>query len=390
MILKGKSVFFWTNYFYGKPDIGTTGKIVSEIEHMRKLGMDVCYTAYLNDGVGIFDNQDRLIQKRRFFSNISHLNSFTRRYDLIKITNTYISSNRFDYCLLRINMLDRAYMSMLDKMKKQGAMVLMESLSYFPDITYRDAKNASLGYYAIIYSLKRNKNRLKNYVDLMLTEGEIDSFYGIPCVEFGMGVDVEKYLPHNYCGDKEELNLIMVGCNSLYHGTDRMIRSLGEYYRDGVNKRPVRLHLVGDVSDDHKSLIKQYSMEDHMILYGPLHGADLDKAYNNANVALGPLAQHRMRKKDTGLKTKEYFAKGIPYVYTGSEPKLEDNYPYILQIPDTEEFVDINEIWSFYDRIKDDELKGERMREKAREVFSWDSIFERTFQKAEEIKRIRR
>ena len=34
----------------------------------------------------------------------------------------------------------------------------------------------------------------------------------------------------------------MVGCTSVYHGTDRILKSLDSYYKDGNQVRTVKLH----------------------------------------------------------------------------------------------------------------------------------------------------
>jgi glycosyltransferase involved in cell wall biosynthesis len=271
----------------------------------------------------------------------------------------------------------------------EKSFVMMESLSYFPEMKFKDinVKDANvLGYFLLLYSLKRHKNSFKKYIDLMLTEGVMKDFYGVPCVEFGMGVDVDNFKEHEYCGKKDEINLLMVGCSSVYHGTDRIINSMIDYYQNEENKCVIKLHLVGSALEKHKELAQNKLVKDKIIFYGQQFGDGLEKIYDMCNVALGPLSQHRLKKRDTGLKTKEYLAKGIPYVYSGEEIQLEDNYPYIMKVPDTEDLLDLNTIIDFYNGIKDDTDMVMNMRKKARDVFSWISIFEKTFYVANKVK----
>lgn len=371
-----KKVFFWTNYYIEQKDVGTTVKIRNEISTMRKMGYIVFYTAYRKNGVAIFDNCDDVVCSIEFDNNDSFVSSITRKDYLVRITRDFITSNTFDYFLLRINYFSRSYMRMLEKMKSQGSMIMMETLSYFPGIKYSIVKAPKL--FAVAHSMKRNQKRIRQVVDLMLTEGKIESYYGVPCIEFGMGVNVEEFTKHQYKGNTDELNLIMVGCTSVYHGTDRVIRSLAKYYENNIHQK-VTLHLVGDVLEKDKLLINQLQISDHVIMYGRRSGTELGEIYDECNVALGPLSQHRMNKKDTGLKTKEYFAKGIPYVYSGDEPCLEDDYPYVLQIPNDESLISIHEILSFYSSFKNDEFVAEKMRTKAKEIFSWEKLFEHAF-----------
>lgn len=383
VIMNSKKLFFWTNYYIEHPEIGTTSKIYSEINTLRKKGIDVYYTAYLEYGVAVFNNNDERVAYKELKGNMSSvLFRIKRKNELIELAYRFLKENRFDLCLLRLNVLNHKYIKMLKEMKK-NAFVMMESLSYFPNMKFSDGKGK--GYYLILASLKWHRFSLKKYVDLMLTEGEISSFYGIPCVEFGMGVDVKRFKEHEYTGEKNNLNMLMVGCASDYHGTDRIIKSLISYYKTN-DVHDVNLHLVGDILEDDQKLIRESDIKDSIIVYGRKYGADLEQIYDRCNIALGPLAQHRMKKKDTGLKTKEYFAKGIPYVYSGHEVLIEDDYPYIFQVEDSEELIDIEEIKRFYNSIKDNENLACEMREKARNVFSWDKIFDRVFDRIEEVK----
>lgn len=377
-------IFFWTNYYIEHPEVGTTAKIQSEVQTLRSMGYEVTYTAYLDNGVAVYDNSDKQVSYKKFISqNSLFLKAFRRSY-LTSISRKFLRDTAFDICVLRINSINNSYYSMLREMKKQGAFVMMESLSYYPNMDFGNIKKAS--YFMIARSLKKHRNDLKNVVDLMLTEGVLDDFYGIPCVEFGMGVDVDNYQKHDYTGNKRDLHLLMVGCDSVYHGTDRIINSVCQYYQKPIADRKVYLHLVGDILSKDQTLINKVNLGDKIICYGRRHGKDLDAIFDKCNIALGPLAQHRIQKKDTGLKTKEYFARGIPYLYTGQEVRVEKDYPYILLLKDDESLVDWNEIFAFYDKLSNDTTIADNMRMKARSVFSWRSIWDDVFAAKEKIK----
>lgn len=380
-------IFFWTNYYIEHPEVGTTAKIRSEVQTLRSMGYEVTYTAYLDNGVAVYDNSDIQVSYKKFISqNSLFLKAFRRSY-LTSISRRFLRDHTFDFCILRINSINNSYYNMLKEMKKQGAFVMMESLSYYPNMDFGNIKKAS--YFMIARSLKKHEKDLKNVVDMMLTEGVLDDFYGIPCVEFGMGVDVDNYKKHNYTGSKRDLHLLMVGCDSVYHGTDRIINSVCQYYQKPISDRKVYLHLVGDILSKDQTLIKKVNLGDKIICYGRRYGKELDAIFDTCNIALGPLAQHRIQKKDTGLKTKEYFARGIPYLYTGQEVRIEDDYPYICQLNDDESIIDLYDIFSFYDKICNDKTLEGNMRNKARQVFSWNNIFERTFEVARKIQQNR-
>ena len=85
-------------------------------------------------------------------------------------------------------------------------------------------------------------------------------------------------------------------------------------------------------------------------------------------------------KKDTGLKTKEYFGIGLPYFYSGVEEDVPGDYPYVFAVPSDESHIDFDAVWAFYERIRGDETKADNMRTFAKNVFSWDSIMAQAFE----------
>ena len=378
-----KKLFFWTNYYIEHPEIGTTPKVKSEIDTLREMGFEVYYTANLDNGVAVYDNNDQQVMFKNFLTtNSLFLTAFRREY-LTSIARKFIKSNNFDFFMLRINCINKSYFKMLKEMKRQGAFVMMESLSYYPNMDFGKIKKAS--YLMIARSLRKHQHDLKTVVDLMLTEGFLEDFYGVPCVECGMGVDVDNYKSHEYKGNPNDINLLMVGCDSIYHGTDRIINSLKSFYDNPMKGRNIYLHLVGDILSRDQAVIDAVALGDKIVCYGRQHGPALNEIFDRCNIALGPLAQHRIHKKDTGLKTKEYFARGIPYLYTGKEVRIDNNYPYILQIADTEELIDWKSVICFYDSIKANKNLSGEMRNKARQVFSWKEIFNDVFEKIEQL-----
>lgn len=205
----------------------------------------------------------------------------------------------------------------------------------------------------------------------------MESFYGIPTEKGLIGVDVQSLPKHNYKGSKDELNLISVGTEREYHAYDRLVRSLYEYKKNKGTKK-VRIHLVGSLFESTKKLIVQCGLEDDVIAYGKLFGDELYRVYNQCNVGVGPLGQHRIGgKKDTGLKTKEYFGIGLPYFYAGQEEDLPERYPYVLQFPSDESTISFDEIWRFYESYRDDSSVAANMRKTAIDLFSWDRIMEK-------------
>lgn len=381
MNVEQKRIFMWVNFYKDRQEVGITKKIKSEIQTLKNMGYEVYYTSYLEEGVAICNDNNEIVAQRTLKTQKK---TFLLSQQLIEIAIEYLEKNSFDYALLRINRFTKKYMKMLKVLKDKGTFVMMESLSYFPELRYRDL--SSFGYKIFWHEIKKKKNCLKRYVDLMLTEGKIREFWGIPSVELSMGVDVDSLPQHDYQGRCDEINMIMVGCSSIYHGTDRILNSMADYYKSPSHVVDVNLHLVGDILEQDARLIEKLNLRNYVYCYGKKYGAGLYEIYDKCNVALGPLAQYRVKKKDTGLKTKEYLAIGIPYVYAGVEDRLPKDYKYIFQVSDDDAMIDIHKIIDFYFSIKEESDIVPKMREDAKKYYSWEDIFNRIFESVKKLK----
>ena len=76
-------IFMFVNYTPSDRSIGITKKISSEIKALRELGHEVFYTAYINHGVGVYDDSDNLIYKKSFLLKFKALELFGRYFLLI-------------------------------------------------------------------------------------------------------------------------------------------------------------------------------------------------------------------------------------------------------------------------------------------------------------------
>jgi len=368
-------IFMFVNYTPSDKSLGITKKISSEISAFRRLGHEVIYTAYGEGGIYIYDDNDQIVYKKKYLTSIYTLVRYQRYFLLIQTAKEYCDSTKqqFDIFYGRLLAPSKQYINLLRSFKHNQSRVILEAHAYFPGIRFQSMK----GKY-VSYMLDKNGPLLKDCVDKILTEGHIDDFYGIPDVcEARIGVETKAIKAHNYVGNKDELNMISVANETTYHAYDRIIKSLAEYYRDEDTIHPIFLHLVGTVSDSTKRLVDELNMSDKVKLYGKQYGEALDNIYNHCNLGLGPFGQHRIGgKKDTGLKTKEYFAKGLPYIFSGEEPTVPCDYPFILQFPSDESLIDLQKAWNFYLSYRSNDKVVQKMRDFALANYSWDAIME--------------
>jgi glycosyltransferase involved in cell wall biosynthesis len=367
-----KKIFLHVNYTPSDPSIGITKKINGQILALQNLGLDVTYTTYSSKGIEIINNDNDCVYIKKFRLMNEKYKLVVRRFLLIKASIDYVKNNNFDLGYLRFTGFDWIYIKMLSLMKKRGMKVIVESLSYFPGIKYKSLKGRYL-----LLTTKLLEKKAKRYIDLVAAEGDFKELWGVKALSFENGVVVNNFRPHSYIGSKNEIHFISVGNEMDYHGYDRIVKSIHEYYKNNGNLI-IKLHLVGVVKKQTKELVDKLKLQDIVFFYGKKYGKELEDIYDQCNIGVGPLAQYRIGgKKVTGLKTKEYFAKGIPYIFSGGELLLSDSYPYVMKIPDNDEYIDMNKVIKFYNSIKSDKHLVANMRKFAKENFSWDTCMKR-------------
>ena len=132
--------------------------------------------------------------------------------------------------------------------------------------------------------------------------------------------------------------------NTLWHGGDRLLKSLGAY------RGPVKfkLKIAGDAGD----LSKTASLSGVDIqTYGRLEGSALDEFMGDANIAVSTLGLFRKNMNQAcSLKTREYTARGIPFIMAYDDPDLKgisESESFFLNFPNDESIPDADKIISF-------------------------------------------
>lgn len=364
-----KKIFMCVNYPMYNPAIGISKKIKTQIETFEKLGYSVTFSAYVSDGIVIINNNE-VKYKYQFPSVFSNpIRGVLRSRKLMESCCYYLknASLKFDLGFIRWNAMDNWFMKALKQLDMSCNKVLMDCHGYHPGYCINGLKSAYIKYWTDF-----NKKKVHKYIDLCLIEFKDDTVFDVPAMAIDTGIDVSRYTPHEYDGDPNAINMISVANEQSYHGYDRVIDGINCYKGDRI----VRLHLVGKMSRRTVKKINDLKLNDKVILYGYQTGEKLQYIYRKCNIGVGPLAPHRAgNKQGTGIKTKEYFAIGLPYFYAGQELLVPEDYPYTLKFKAEDTPIDIKRVIEFYDSIKEEENIQENMRDFAKSYYSWEKMF---------------
>lgn len=341
-----RTIFFYTNIRTYDFTLGITRKVYAEIESFRKNGYAVYYSGYLQDGVAVFDNDDNVVWSKSYMFKNGSINHFLRRPMLMNLCIEFLSkyNDNFDFSYARYHFFDRKYLQLLKALKNKSNKVVIEAHS-----TPKFPKGLSIMRYVGWKDSIWNKYASK-YVDLVASMSNEDVLWGINTIKMSNGIDVNSIKIHNYQGDPDAINLIAVSFEAPVHGYDRVLKGIWNYYKNG-GKRKIYFHIVGTTLSSTDSLINTLGLKDLCIKYGPKVGKELDDIYDKANIGIGCLANHRIGSTfGSALKTKEYIAKGVPFIYGWKESVLED-FRYALNYDLCEDPIDINRMIAFYDGL---------------------------------------
>jgi len=178
--------------------------------------------------------------------------------------------------------------------------------------------------------------------------------------------------------DGKELNLIFVASFfSPWHGLDIFLDSM-EKYKGNIK---INLHLVGDVSKSDRDKIEKInknSVNAKVILYGRKDNEELDKIFANSTIAISTLALSRTKMKEAcPLKTREYIARGIPFIYGYKDTDLMGNEDFSLKIE--EENIGLEKIIDFANKVSQSKDISYEMRQFALEKLDWKIKIQQLF-----------
>lgn len=206
---------------------------------------------------------------------------------------------------------------------------------------------------------KTFRNSLSRQMNAIVTFSDAKEIFGQKTINISNGVDFDSIPLHSYNKVNEDIHIVGVAEVHYWHGYDRLVAGLGEYYKNNSNSRKVFFHIVGGIWPGNlvdsknapgiQTLIDKYDISKYVILHGQLFGKELDGVFNNCTFAVGSLGRHRSGITEIKtLKNREYATRGIPFIYSEKDSDFEDKV-YVLKAPADESPIDINSILRFLD-----------------------------------------
>lgn len=197
------------------------------------------------------------------------------------------------------------------------------------------------------------RNRLSKEMSAIVTFSDAEVIFGQRTIRISNGVDFDSIPIHHFRPTSDNsIHLIGVAEVHLWHGYDRLMAGIGEYYKQEPNPQNVFFHVVGGVhpyrmKTDFVPIIEKYRIQDKIIFHGQLFGDELTKVFDQCQFAIGSLGRHRSGiTVIKTLKNREYATRGIPFIYSEKDSDF-DNQPYVMKAPADESPINIQGIVDF-------------------------------------------
>jgi hypothetical protein len=399
---------------------GISKKMLAQIKGLRENGHEVavCHYSYATDGslcryVGPLNghggNKDIMI------ANYGHgkLAALRQRLSYGCIYD-YCVSNGIELVYARSFMnASPPLVRLFRSLRKAGIKLVMEIPTYPYDGEFA---SLPLKHRVGLFIDKLFRRQLAAQFDAIVTFSGATSIFGQRTINISNGVDMEAIPVHSsqftvhssqlavhssqftvhssqLAGGKE-LHMIGVAEVHPWHGFDRVIKGLGEYYSSQFtvhssqftvhssqstvhssqftvhssqltsdrSQVKVYFHIVGHVAEAEmqgtrmapgfRPLIEQYGIGDYVIFHGQLFGEQLDEVFSQCSFAIGSLGRHRSGITHIKtLKNREYACRGIPFIYSECDSDFDDQ-PYVLKAPADESPIAIDRIIDFVDHCK--------------------------------------
>lgn len=328
---------------------GISKKIRYQVKALRECGADVrvCYYDISPDGhrqwlvneeviSDLGKGEMAKIKKRVYFKPIYEY-ARNESIDLVYI-RSFHNANPFTIHLIK-------------QLKTTGARVIMEIPTYPYDQEY-----VTPGMKVYLTIDRHFRHKLARELDAIITFSDKEKIFGVPTIRISNGIDFDAIpLKQRINDTSHELHLIGVAEVHYWHGFDRLIQGLAEYYLQKQSYK-VFFHIVGQLSGERERqeimpAIHNNGLAPYVILHGARYGKELDELFEQADLGIGSLGRHRSGiDKIKVLKNREYAARGLAFTYSETDEDF-DNMPYVWKVPANETSMDIQKLIEFHQSI---------------------------------------
>lgn len=371
-----KNLIFITTYKVGLKKDGISKKLLNQIKAFEDLGVQVDFIHRTQSGVKIRIGgkevyKDGFLLSRLFFLVYCAYIILKKNYDFFYLRNIYLEPAVIFYPIFIALTINAVKIRVLE----------------IPTYPFDGEVHGWLNkIYFVYYNLIRFLF-FSRYFNIITYMGEFQSnIWGVKSIRLINSVNLNKILPKSQSYNVDVVKVIGVAGLQFWHGYDRLVKGLYDYKKMGLNPK-YEFHIVGDQEPEFsnlRKLVKKLELDDDVIFHGALYGAELDRLFDNMDIAVDSIGRHRSGLDyNCSIKSKEYTARNIPFIKSHKDDSFEGK-KFVFNIEANDENVDIKKINSWFNNLK---LEKSEMRKHAESNFSWKLQMKKVLDNANFIER---
>jgi glycosyltransferase involved in cell wall biosynthesis len=218
-----------------------------------------------------------------------------------------------------------------------------------------DGEHTSLRGRALSLVDRLSRRFLRGFVDRVVTFSRQSRIFGIPAIATDNGVDVASMRVLQPPGGPD---LVLLGLANLspWHGYDRVIAGLARYRADG-GTRAIRFDVVGEGVElpRLRAQAEAAGLRDEVVFHGARSGAALEAIMAGAHVGMSSLGMHRTRADTSTIKSREFCARGLPFVLGHADRDFGPALPFVFHAPANDAPLDVAALAAWYDGLRADQ-----------------------------------
>jgi len=315
-----------------------------QADALRSLGYDLTTVVAREEGV-VFDGEQVVEYRRTGGRPMRILNHYAAFW---KVIAGHCAAEDYEVLYIRHPGANPALLGFLAWMKNRNPdlRIVLEMASY-----PMSGEAESVEQKLIVACDAALSGLLRKFVDHVVTFGDQTEIYGIPCIRSSNGIDVDA-LPtcHASAFNPRAPKLVGVASLAKWHGYDRVLTGL----RQALDQNPEVVPHVsfagqGPVATELEEQCRTLGLGGHVTFHGMMTGKALDELFDRCDIAIASLGMHRIGiQSASSLKTREYCARGIAFVFAGEDESFSETFPFAMRVPVGDDPIDLTKVFADY------------------------------------------
>lgn len=373
-----KKLFYIVRYQLDQP-FNLKAKFDGQLRAFENLGFDVYYLAFDATNFYMVNRDQKTVVGKTHFQFPAYQHTMLYR-DLNATAEKMVKRYDFDYIYWRHAPCWYSSYHLAKQIRASRAKLIYE-YSTFPlrQEKQMDILRSAFMRYSDIW-VKKIDTCTDTFV--MIGEDAHGIYKGKPAINISNGISLELIPVRHPKAAPNTIHILALASMCYWHGYDRLIRSLAEY----SGSQDIRIHMVGGndggAIPEWKALVAELGLQEKVLFHGQKSGAELDAFFDLCDVGVNSLGMYRKNFTVTSeLKTREYAARGLPFVCSVDDPALDHaQEPLWLRVSNDDTIPNMEQIVEFALRMRADDGSATKLRSYAQAHLTWDAQYQHLFE----------